>query len=374
VRRPPAFFLTDLVVALVLSAYSVWEITTLGLSSGDEAVAHGYAAITCGAIAIRRLRPRVATAVAVGAVVAVVIFTGPPDVLGVGIAVVMLLPYSAGSHLPGRDAFVAVGAISAAGLLRDLTASGGPDAASIALDQLFIVSAAVAGGAVRRARHREVQATTLAEARVQEAVDDERRRIARELHDIVGHGMSVMIVQADAAKHEIDGSAPGVERSLTTIQDVGRESLSELRRLLGLLRDDAEDSDLRPPPGLDDLEGLVESYRNAGLRVDLTVEGERHLTPSLGLTVYRVVQESLTNTLRHAERARAKVHVEITDDAVGIRVSDNGRPATPAGDGRGLLGMRERVRVYGGQCTAGPTPDGWVVSVRLPHTPTRSLT
>ena len=372
-RRPSAFVVTDLVFAIVLGAYSVWEVTTLGLPTRDAAVAHTYAVLVCGALAVRRAHPAAATAVAVAAVAGVVLLTGPPQILGVGLALFFLIPYSAASRLDRREALVAVGAISAAGLLLDLTYEGGPDSASLVLDQLFIWSSAIAGGAVRRAQQREVQASSLSQARVQEAVDEERRRIARELHDIVGHGMSVMIVQADAARHEMDGSAPGIERSLTTIQDVGRESLLELRRLLGLLRDDTTDSDLRPPPGLSDLEDLVESFRNAGLRVELTVDGERHLSPSLGLTVYRVAQESLTNTLRHTERARATVHVTIADDEVGIRVSDNGRPSgQPAAEGRGLLGMRERVRVYGGRFTAGPTPDGWVVSVRLPLS-TRSL-
>jgi len=373
VRRPSTAFVTDLVLAVVLGAYSVWEITTLDLSTREFAMAHCYAALVCGALAIRRSRPALATGVAVTAVVAITVLTGPPQVLGIGLALLLLIPYAAASRLDRREALLAVGALSAAGLLLDLSADGGPDAASLVLDQLFIWSSAIAGGAVRRAQQREVQASTLSEARVQEAVEEERRRIARELHDIVGHGMSVMIVQADAARHEMDGSAPGVERSLTTIQDVGRESLLELRRLLGLLRDDTTDSDLRPPPGLSDLEDLVESFRQAGLRVELTVDGERHLSPSLGLTVYRVVQESLTNTLRHTERARARVHVTIADDEVGIKVSDNGRPSgQKAADGRGLLGMRERVRVYGGRFTAGPTPDGWVVSVRLPLS-TRSL-
>jgi signal transduction histidine kinase len=373
VRRPPVSALTDPLLGLVLGAYSVWEITTLDLSAHEAAVAHGYAVLVCGALGVRRTRPVAATAVAVAAVVGTIVLTGPPQVLGIGLAVFLLLPYAVASRLDRREALYAVGSIAGAGLLLDLSADGGPDAASLVLDQLFIIGAAVAGGAVRRARHREIQASRLSEARVQEAVDDERRRIARELHDIVGHGMSVMIVQADAARHEIEGTAPGVERSLTTIQDVGRESLIELRRLLGLLRDDTEDSELRPPPGFDDIGGLVESFRNAGMRVELAVDGGQRLSPSLGLTVYRVVQESLTNTLRHTERARARVHVEITETEVRIQVSDNGRAAEPAPDGRGLLGMRERVRVYGGQCTAGPTSDGWMVSVRLPLT-ARTLT
>lgn len=372
-RRPSAS-VADLVVGAVLGAYSVWEVTTFELSPVDEAVALAYAVLVCGAAAVRRSQPRAATAVAVASVVTVVLVTGAPQVLGVGIALLLLIPYSAASRLGHREALAAIGALVGAGLLLDLTADGGPDAANLVLDQLFILLSAVAGAAVRRSQQRELHATTLAEARVQDAVDSERRRIARELHDIVGHGMSVMIVQADAAKHEIDGSAPAVEQSLTTIQDVGRESLLELRRLLGLLRDDPTDSDLRPPPGLGDLGDLVESFRNAGLKVDLTVEGNGHLSPSLGLTVYRLVQESLTNVLRHAERAKAKVHVDITDDQVAVRVTDNGRGGQIGTGGRGLLGMRERVRVYGGQCSAGPTADGWVVSVRLPLTTTRSLT
>jgi signal transduction histidine kinase len=123
---------------------------------------------------------------------------------------------------------------------------------------------------------------------------------------------------------------------------------------------------------MNDLEDLVESFRNAGLRVDLTVTGSRELSPSLGLTVYRVVQESLTNTLRHSGGTRATVVVGVADDEVSIEVSDAGRGGQAGNEGRGLLGMRERVRVYGGLITAGPTPEGWVVAVRLPLS-TRSL-
>jgi signal transduction histidine kinase len=361
---------TDLVLGLILGAYSVWEITTLDLPPQESAAAQAYAVLVCGALAVRRARPREATAVAVASVLGMTILGGPPQVLGVGLALLLAIPYAAASRLERRQAFVAVGSLSAAGLLLDLSADGGPDVASLVLDQLFIFSSAVTGGAVWRARHREVQASTLSEARVQEAVEDERRRIARELHDIVGHGMSVMIVQADAARHEMQGSnesaALGVERSLMTIQDVGRESLLELRRLLGLLRDDTADSDLRPPPGMGDLRELVESFRNAGLRVQLTVTGDTELSLSLGLTVYRVVQESLTNTLRHSGQTRATVVIDLDDEEVSVTVSDNGRGGEPGAEGRGLLGMRERVRVYGGLCTASPTPDGWLVSVRLP--------
>jgi signal transduction histidine kinase len=204
------------------------------------------------------------------------------------------------------------------------------------------------------------------QARVQraaQAVAEERNRIARELHDVIGHSVSVMTVQASAVRRRL-GPEQEVERqALETVEAVGREALGEMRRMVGVLRDpDAGDgADREPPPGLAQLDSLVEKFRTAGLPVELTVTGEpRALAPGLDLTAYRLVQEGLTNTLRHAVNLhRAEVSVAFGGDQLQLAVRDDGIVTRPDAEaGHGLLGMRERVAVYGGQLTARPRADG----------------
>jgi len=181
------------------------------------------------------------------------------------------------------------------------------------------------------------------------AVADERARIARELHDIVGHSVSVMTVQA-----------AGVRRLLRSDQEREREALAEMRRMVGVLRSPDEAASLAPQPGLRDLEALVESARQAGLPVDLHVDGDPvELPPGVDLAAYRVVQEGLTNALKHAHATRAEVRLRYDDGQVEVSVTNDGRRDGGASrGGHGLAGMRERIAVYGGRLEAGPQPAG----------------
>ncbi len=218
----------------------------------------------------------------------------------------------------------------------------------------------------RTAAHAEAQ--RLAEAR--HAVADERTRIARELHDVVAHSMSVMVVQAGAARRVLDANPQQAADALEAIEDTGRQSLDEMRRILGVLRSDDEQLELAPAPSLDDFGRLVDQCEQAGLPVELTVEGDPvELPASLELSAYRIVQESLTNTLKHAGPARATVSVTYGAEELRVCVNDDGRgaAATTAGAGQGLVGMRERVEAFGGSLDAGPRAGGgYAVSAVLP--------
>ena len=200
------------------------------------------------------------------------------------------------------------------------------------------------------------------------AVVEERNRIARELHDVIGHSVSVMTVQASAVRRRLRPDQVVEREALETVEEVGREALAEMRRMVAVLREDvvAETPELEPPPGLSQLERLVEKFRAAGLPVSVSVSGaSRELAPGLDLTAYRVVQEGLTNALRHANGPRrADVTIAFLPDQLELAVRDDGA-APPAGaapaqpePGSGLLGMRERVAVYGGSLDARAGPAG----------------
>jgi len=199
----------------------------------------------------------------------------------------------------------------------------------------------------------------------QRAVARERIRIAREMHDVVAHGMSVITVQASAAQAIVHSDPDAAAESLAQIETVGRESLNEMRRMLGVLRSgDDESSTFEPQPGLREMRSLVNHCTDAGVPTELTVTGsERELSAGVGLAAYRLVQEALTNVLKHAgTSARADVRLDYTDDALQIEVVDDGRGAVSSldstGGGNGLIGMRERVDVYGGEFSAQPSPGG----------------
>ncbi|HZQ65819.1 MAG TPA: sensor histidine kinase [Gaiellaceae bacterium] len=242
---------------------------------------------------------------------------------------------------------------------------------AVSLSVAWIVGFAVGGKGreAEEARERAAQAEREREERALRAVSDERARIARELHDVVGHSVSVMTVQASAVRRLLDEDQDRERESLVVVEQTGREALAEMRRLVGVLRRPEEAPALAPQPSLEHLARLVDQVREAGLRVDVRVEGDAvQLPASVDLTAYRLVQEGLTNALKHARAERAEVVVRYDDGHVEVTVSDDGRGG---GDGEkgghGLVGMRERVSVYGGELEAGPRPDGgYRLRARLP--------
>ncbi|MFG2529107.1 sensor histidine kinase [Streptomyces sp. NPDC048516] len=216
------------------------------------------------------------------------------------------------------------------------------------------------------------------------AVAAERARIARELHDVVAHNVSVMVVQADGAAYVLDAAPEQTRQALETISGTGRQALAEMRRLLGVLRtgEQSEGGEYVPQPGVDQLSDLMEQVRGAGLPVDFQVEGEpRELPSSVELTAYRIVQEALTNTRKHGGPAvGATVRLSYQDDDLDLLIEDDGRGAQRElyeeggadGLGHGLIGMRERVGMVGGTLAAGPRPGGgFRVSAVLPLKPVR---
>jgi signal transduction histidine kinase len=215
------------------------------------------------------------------------------------------------------------------------------------------------------------QARRQAERR--QAVVEERARIARELHDVVAHTVSVMVVQATAAEDGFDARPEQAREALRTIAASGRSALSELRLLLSLVRPDVEGDGRGPQPGLEDLDRLAASMRAIGLAVSVRGEGvPAELPAGVDMSAYRIVQEALTNTLRHARASRADVVVRYAPEAVELEVNDDGvtrsgSPAAAVEDGRGLVGMRERASLLGGEFEAGPGPNGgYRVRARLP--------
>jgi signal transduction histidine kinase len=219
---------------------------------------------------------------------------------------------------------------------------------------------------VERARQAEIDRAQEAQL----ATSRERNRIAREMHDIVAHSLSVMIALADGAALTLRRDPEQAAEAVRTVSATGRESLREMRRLLSVLREDGAPADRTPQPGLGRLPELTERLRLVGPAVDVVVHGDpRPLPPTQDATAYRIVQESLTNVVKHASDATAvAVALDWYDDRLALTIRDNGRPVTPhRSDGHGLAGMAERAALFDGRVEAGPAPDGgWQVSAVLP--------
>lgn len=249
---------------------------------------------------------------------------------------------------------------------------------------LIFIPIAVAAYGLRQWRHRADQSrermSTMEHEQIEalrRATEHERARIARELHDVVTHNVSVMVIQAGAARKIMESSPDQAREALLAVEAGGRSAMTDLRHVMGLLTmngdgpDPASEADLAPQPGLDGLDAVVRRMRASGIPVELTVTGRRVPLPSgIELTAYRLVQEALTNVVKHAAGASVRVRIEYADDHLRVEVADTGgRPAASAdtGAGRGLVGLRERLAVYGGILQAGPrVSGGYRVHARIP--------
>ena len=244
-----------------------------------------------------------------------------------------------------------------------------PDPGAWVFPLFFYGLAWVIGGAIRRRDEHAAQLQREQGAVAHAAVLDERVRIARELHDVVAHGISVMVVQAVGGRAALADEAHPASGAFDAIETTGKQSLAEMRRLLGVLRTVGDDALLVPQPGLRDLETLVQRARDSGLDVTLRVQGESPDLPAgVDLAAYRVLQEALTNAIKHAAGARVQVEVRFGAGTVALAVVDDGT-AAPAvnGAGHGLAGMRERVELYGGRLDTGPAAGGgFAVRAELP--------
>jgi signal transduction histidine kinase len=290
--------------------------------------------------------------------------------------VVIVLGYTTGAHLPRPRTFVALPLM----FLGICGVNLGTEKATTS-DFLFptaVVSVAWLSGRAVRARallteelhEAAIRAEEAHEAEAQLAMAEERRRIAREMHDVVAHSVSVMVVQAGGARRIIDRDPDRAAQAAAQIEYAGRAALVEMRRLLGLLHA-GEAGALAPQPSLAELDALVERSRAAGLPVEVRVLGERRPLPAgIDLAAYRIVQEALTNTLKHAGAAPTEVHLRWGEDELELEILDRGGAGMArngSGGGHGLVGMAERVRLYGGELEAGPRPaGGFRVRARLP--------
>jgi signal transduction histidine kinase len=293
---------------------------------------------------------------------------------------VLVALYTVAAHCPRRPSLLAAGLTAVGVLVALLTTRGDVTPDAFVGNFVIFGTAWILGDNLH---HRRVYVTGLEtraerlererEEQAQRAVTAERTRIARELHDVVAHSVSVMVVQAGAARRVLRAEPAKAEEALASVEQAGRQSLNELRRLLGVLRRDDDRSFGRTPqPSIEALGELLNSTRKAGLPVHFTVEGTpRPLPPGVDLSAYRIVQEALTNALKHAGPATAAVHLRYDADDLHVVVTDDGRGsgaiANGDGDGKGLVGMKERVTMCGGELTAGHLPEGgFAIRARLP--------
>ena len=229
----------------------------------------------------------------------------------------------------------------------------------------------LAGRATRARRLRSEALERERDQRARAAASEERQRIARELHDVVAHGVVLMVLQAQGARRILDHDRERAREALEAIEETGQTALAEIRRSLGVLRDDSAPAELAPQRSLDDLGALVDEMREVGLQVDLRVRGpRRELRDGIDRSAYRIVQEALTNTIKHAGLVPTHVTVSYEPDSLVLEVADEGGGAAGhngGGAGQGLEGMRERVRLHGGELDAHPVAGrGFVVRARIP--------
>jgi len=373
-------FAADSLLALLLTGVSMVPLW-LGTSQ-DEHRAPSLPAIALVLLINLPLAWRRRHPLAVGTLVAAAAIgygIAPYPDLGVPVPLGALVAfYTAMAYSPRRIAtLIGAGACAVAlgGMLLPVTDADPVDFAFVAL--LLGATWALGDSArTRRAYTAELEARAARLEREREleasrAAAEERARIARELHDMIAHHVSMMVVQAEAGPVVVEREPATAAQAFDSIGAIGRQALAEMRRLLGVLRsdDDRSGPSLGPQPGLDQLPALVEQAREAGLEARLEVQGEpRPLPPGMDLSAYRIVQEALTNAVRHAGPSTARVLIRYGDADLRLEVRDDGLgPRAGNGAGHGLIGMRERVNLFGGELDAGPRPDGgFAVAARLP--------
>jgi signal transduction histidine kinase len=288
---------------------------------------------------------------------------------GIFLAAYVIALYSAGRWARGWTFVGAVLIVVAAIPLAAIEPGQPVGFGDVAFFVVFFGAPIVAGRLFRYRSERERVLVDEHELRTAEAIADERARIARELHDVVAHAISVIVLQARGGRRMLDENPGETRTALDAIEQAGEQALVEMRRLLGMLRDADERATLSPQPGLGRLDELAAEVSAAGLPVEVRVEGDAvELPPSLDVSAYRIVQEALTNALKHAGPASAEVAVRYGHDVLELEVVDNGSGnGNGDGSGHGLVGIRERVGVYGGELEAGPDPrHGFRVRARLP--------
>jgi signal transduction histidine kinase len=382
-RLPVSAWVFDSVLALaaagVGTAFFVSEPMATGLPRGTLVLGYGLMLLHTLPLAARRRFPLPVLATSVASGLAFAALDLPPDHLGPAILVAV---YSVAAY---GDRWVSLAglAVAALGLAAVQLPRARVEAPPARVGYALIFAAAWLLGYfahnyrayAARLEERTAELERAREALARRAVTEERLRLARELHDVVAHSMSVIAVQSGVGAHVADSQPEEVGKVLAAIETTSRSALTELRRLLGVLRQDSEPpGSLAPVPGLADLDGLLAEVGKAGLAVKLRVEGTPSPLPAgVDLSAYRIVQEALTNVVKHADTTRAQVTIRYRDRELTVEVTDDGRGAGAVADdgrvgtGHGLIGMRERVAAFGGNLEVGPRPDGgFRVAARLP--------
>ena len=377
-RLPEGLSRADFWVALGLLAAAQVEVWAFWVEDeqGPRALAAAAVTLMAAALLMRRRAP-LATVAVVSAVYAAWVRIDVPAGSLMPFVILLVAVYTVAERSERLAVALVGGAFGLAAIWLEILVESN-EFANYAFTGVFVVGAWLAGRGMRsrqsRADHLQARTVELAHERDQRAraaVAEERARIARELHDVVAHSVGVIVIQAQAAQ-QVAGEDAATGPALRSIESTGQQALTDMRRLLGLLRSEDEELALAPQPSLRYIERLVETVRDAGLPVELTVEGDEvRLPPGVDLSAYRIVQEALTNAIKHAGPARARVVVRYRRDEVELDISDDGRGdgAAPSG-GHGIVGMRERVSVYGGRIETGSRPGGgYAVNVRLPFEP-----
>jgi signal transduction histidine kinase len=352
-------------VALALSLLVLAELETLvpfhtSLGNGSKLVAAVLGAAMTVPLAFRRLAPVAAAAAICVPTPVVAALTDVRLLFFGGFLPLLIVVYTLASRARSRAA-VALPFATLVAVELEVPAFRKPG--EIVFDWLWFVVATIVGFVVRaRSLRAELSESRLAvlERERESVLRDERARIARELHDVIAHSVSVIIVQAGAAEPLVVEDPGQAREALRSIRSTASDALGEMRRLLGILREHGDELGLAPQPSVASLDSLLEQAGAAGLTVALQVEGERRpLAPGVDLAAYRIVQEALTNTRKHAKAARAEVTVRYAPSSIEVEVVDDGATAAVGNEtGHGLIGMRERVALYGGVLDAGPCPGG----------------
>jgi signal transduction histidine kinase len=368
----------DFLLALgitVFAQFVVWFNLDESTRYGSQVATACVTFVATSVLVLRRRAPLLTACVVAAAVAGPELFSRLTIHLWGDFVPVLIAAYSVARHAGRRAAVAGLAVLAAALLVVELRVPAVGTVSNIPFAWVpFVVVAAA--GRILRARelhHAEVEsrAERLESERdrtIREAVGEERARIARELHDIVAHSVGVMVVQAGAAEDLLDRDPERSRLPLRSIQETGGHAIAELRRMLGLLRDDPGAPALAPQPGVAQLSDLVEQMTAVGLPVELHIEGTpRPLSPGVELAAFRVVQEALTNTLKHAGPAASTVVLRYGERELDLDIVDDGNATRGNGVGHGLIGMRERVAIYDGAFEAGPRADGgYEVRVRLP--------
>jgi signal transduction histidine kinase len=363
----------DEVLAAALTALALLGIA-LTEASEVQRLASAALAVALGAAAARRSRdplPLLGLFLAISVAARALPTLAEPTNSGVFVFL-LLAVYSGAAHTSGRRTLLAGGMI--VGMYVTNLGWQGITADNVIFFAFLFGAPWVAGRAVRQRRLNERE-LELEVGRAAASIVEERARIARELHDVVAHSISVMVLQARGGRHVLESEPTDAREAFAVIESTGQQALDEMRRLVGMLRSGDETLPLAPQPSLKELGTLVEQVRAAGLPVQLAVEGEpRDLPPGLDLSAFRIVQEALTNALTHAGPARARVMLRYRADELELEITDDGTgTGDGSGSGYGLVGLRERVLVYGGELQAGRQPGGgYALRVRLPFRSARA--